>query len=134
MTENDPHLLFALLLVLGFLIIWYVDPLLKWIGEKLDEQAAWYVSLEDDRDPVLDPKYIGRAERVFFTVAVAFNLPGYLIAMMLWIAAKLAANWEHRDPRSDETRGNSIRALILSISSLGVALTVGLVLRTLVGP
>jgi len=39
------------------------------------------------------PWVTGITERLFFTVAVAFELSGVATAMMGWMAIKLAANW-----------------------------------------
>src|SRR3989442_1456443 len=39
------------------------------------------------------PWLTGIIERLFFTVAVAFDLSGVATAMMAWMAIKLATNW-----------------------------------------
>lgn len=104
------------------------DRVLEWLYQKIEGQIQQKVEDADEDPAVVEGKYIGRAERLFFTVVVALKLPGFLTAMMLWIGAKMAANW-HRQEDGREVRARSIGALILGISSLGMALLVGLGLR-----
>ena len=57
-----------------------------------------------DQDPqyrILIPISIGVVENLFFTIGVAFNLSGVMVAMVAWMGAKMAAHWgkesqEHR--------------------------------------
>ena len=39
------------------------------------------------------PYITGTVERGFFTVAIAANLPGAVVAMVAWIAVKMATHW-----------------------------------------
>lgn len=47
--------------------------------------------------------FMGLLERFFFTLAIAFNIPGVGVAMLAWITAKMAANWNNRKPLGDVT-------------------------------
>ena len=61
--------------------------------------AVWWTlkTLRDDYNTKLirwdDTVFLGSIERLFFSVATAFNLSGIAIGMVAWIAAKMAANW-----------------------------------------
>lgn len=113
----------------GTLILGFVLP--KCVRSSINCAANEY--LNDVGSAVVPPEIIGLIEQMFFAGSVAFLPPnalaGVLPAMMLWVAAKLAANWEHQKPRSRKIRGKSIRAVALSATSLGVALVGGLIAR-----
>lgn len=71
---------------------------------------------------------LGLVEGVFFTVAVAFNLPGVVIAMIAWMVAKMAAHWGSAE---SEVQPNiaAVRfsALLGSMISLFFAMIGGLI-------
>lgn len=92
----------------------------------MNEKVRFYVPEESRMIPA---KYIGYAEGMFFTLAVAFQFSGVLIAMMLWVAAKLTVNWRWRAPRSQLNQFKALRSLIMSLTSLGFALVGGLIAR-----
>lgn len=109
------------------------------VGSGLADRSKWFVNqmanaeLENDARAAVPPWIIGCVEQTFFALAVALlpptGLAGVLPAMMLWVAAKMAANWEQQRPRWRVTRGKSIRALAAGLASLGVALAGGLIAR-----
>ncbi len=76
----------------------------------------------------------GAIERLFFSLVVAFDLPGTTIAMIAWIAAKMAANWNRPtldQPSSPEeaiqrARG-SFTALTAGLVSMAFAAIGGLI-------
>ncbi len=74
---------------------------------------------------------MGLLERFFFTLAVAFNIPGVGVAMLAWIAAKMAANWNNRKPSvnitEDDLKSDRLSALQGGITSMFFALLGGLV-------
>ena len=75
--------------------------------------------------------FMGLLERFFFTLAVAFNIPGVGVAMLAWIAAKMAANWNNRKPSvnitEDDLKSDRLSALQGGITSMLFALPGGLV-------
>lgn len=91
--------------------------------EFVDEKAGL-----ESRASEIPEWIVGTAERLFFTVAVAFSVPGILPAMVLWLGAKMAANWGARPPARD-VRTWRMRALILGVASLTFALLGGLFAR-----
>lgn len=72
---------------------------------------------------------LGTFERLLAFVVVAFNIPQAGTIFIAWIAAKLAANWQRRDAKTDDREAAIIRAstfialmsgvLSLALGSLG---------------
>ncbi len=52
---------------------------------------------EREKDSIIPILVLGPVERLFFSVAVAFNISGIATAMIAWIAAKMVAYWNTRD-------------------------------------
>lgn len=119
---------FVLIVVATILLMGPTDRVLRHLNGMIEDQIHEKVQDAEEDPEVIEGKYIGRAERLFFGTAVALQLPGFLTAMILWIGAKMATNWHRQEP-SAEKRARSIGALILGITSLGVSLLVGLGLR-----
>lgn len=55
-------------------------------------------------DTVVPPPLTGSLERLFFTILVGLNVPGFPIAMMAWLAVKMATNWNRPTPTGGEPR------------------------------
>jgi hypothetical protein len=53
----------------------------------------------------------GTVERLFFLVAVAFNLSGVVVAMVGWIGVKMAAHWGARPEAPEQQKSGSIYAI-----------------------
>ena len=75
----------------------------------------------------IPPGLTGVIERLFFTVAVAFELSGVATAMMAWIAIKLAADW-NRPSTTPDTAG-TLSAALGGLVSMLFAVTGGLICR-----
>lgn len=113
-------------IAVGFIVSvaggWVTLPVLRRV---LD----WAMNVKPDAGrPGLCPAIVGMAERGFFTAAVAWSVPGTVVGMMVWISAKMAANWEAR-PDGHRVRTYRIRALVLDLVSMGFALAGGLIAR-----
>ena len=57
----------------------------------------------------------GLTERLFFTIVVAFDISGTATAMMGWLGAKMATNW-NRTPQPDPA--GAISALVTGLISM----------------
>lgn len=70
-------------------------------------------------------------ERLFFAVAVAFEVPGVLVAMIGWIAAKIAVNWGEYARGQDlvGAKNRHFTAIMSGLVSMFIALIAGLILR-----
>lgn len=66
----------------------------------------------------IPPWLLGSVERLMFTFVVAFNLPGAAVAMMAWLAAKMAANWGSRVAANKNDGVETERLLQLRLSAL----------------
>lgn len=76
------------------------------------------------------PMITGVIERTFFTFIVAFDVSGGAIAMMAWLAAKMAVNWNRVSVSDSATRGFSMTALQAGMVSLFFALIGGLICKS----
>ena len=69
-----------------------------------------------DEDPnyrILIPLSIGVIESLFFTIGVAFNLSGVMIAMVAWMGAKMAAHWGNESQEHQISNIVTVRFLVL---------------------
>jgi len=117
----------ALGILAGFTIslgvAWYAVPwVLEWLREGLGERSA-----RPGED--LPGWKVGTLERAFFTVGVGAGLPTVLTAMMLWVAAKMAANWGSRPQEIQQIEAMRLTALLGSLVSMLFALIGGGVVR-----
>jgi hypothetical protein len=92
--------------------------------------------LDVRRDPTekrTPPWLTGLLERVFFTLAVAMNATGVVPAMMTWLIAKLAANWQYRgDIPSERDKANyKFSAIIVGLLSMLFAYVGGVLINSL---
>jgi len=60
------------------------------------------------------PISIGLIESLFFTLGVAFNISGVMIAMVGWMGAKMAAHWGEERHRENLASVGTIRFLMLT--------------------
>ena len=73
------------------------------------------------------PWLTGIIERLFFTIAVAYNVGGSITAMILWIAIKLGANWGPDDGRASAFRFRIVSGALGGLVSMLFALVGGLI-------
>ena len=72
----------------------------------------------------------GMIERLFFTVLVAFNVAGVAVAMIAWIALKLATNWNRNYwKKTSSARLYGFSALLAGLVSMLFAFLGGLIAR-----
>ncbi len=71
----------------------------------------------------------GLIERMFFTLIIAFDVSGSAVAMMGWLAAKMAVNWKRQPGDSPINRAFSMTALQAGMMSLLFLLIGGLICR-----
>jgi len=72
------------------------------------------------------PTLTGIIERIFFTIIVAFNVSGGAVAMIAWIGAKMAINWNRLSGENPVARAFAMTAFQAGIVSLFFALIGGL--------
>lgn len=75
------------------------------------------------------PVITGLVERTFFTLVIAFDVSGGAIAMIAWLGAKMAVNWNRLSGESAVARGFSMTALQTGMVSLFFALVGGLICK-----
>jgi hypothetical protein len=99
-----------------------VSLVLEWLRRDLGKEAA----LPGEELPAW---IVGTVERIFFTLALAGGLPGVSVAMMLWIATKMAATWGNRSQERPDIETLRSIALLGSVVSMTFALIGGWVVR-----
>jgi hypothetical protein len=99
-----------------------VPRVLEWLRKDLGDEST----LPGEELPAW---IVGTIERAFFTIAVAAGLPSVLVAMMLWIAAKMAAHWGSRSEEIHDIEALRLTALLGSVVSMLFALIGGWVIR-----
>jgi len=72
------------------------------------------------------PATIGVIERFFFTILVAFYLPGVATAIITWMLIKMATGWNRIQKGETWRRMLSFQALLNSMFSLTFAVVAGL--------
>jgi hypothetical protein len=100
----------------------------------LDQFITW-LSIRSMRKGMETPDHnrvkswiTGTIERTFFTFAIIYNLPGVLVAMIAWIAAKMVAAWNTIEEFPDIEKLR-ISALLGGIISMFFAMLGGLIIR-----
>ena len=115
-----------------FLGHFIVKRFLEFLSQKLQ--------LPKDRNPIpgtptiRTPSFItGNLERLFFTIAVAADIPAFLPAMITWLGLKLVANWQLReDIENQRDKANyKVSVLLAGFLSMLISLVIGLVMRRL---
>ena len=104
---------------------WRRSYLKKIIGEKIPISQPEEQILKRDILPIIT----GLLERIFFTLLVAFDISGTGVAMMAWLGAKMAANWNRQSNNDHIVRVFSVTALQSGLVSLLFALLGGLICR-----
>jgi MFS superfamily sulfate permease-like transporter len=98
----------------------------NWLRRKIPKKEG-----EAEPTHYLPASVIGYLERTFFGLVIAFEVSGAAVAMMAWIAAKLAANWNRWDEKEESARRKaiaySISALLSGMVSMIFALVAGLI-------
>ncbi len=95
---------------------------LKWLRS--------YMKLEPKLDKGKVPPWLmGVGERLFFTIAVRYDMPGVVVAMIAWLGLKLASNWK-RPPeeitQEDRLKDWALSAALAGLLSMTFALLGGL--------
>ena len=111
----------------------------EWKEFTRDQRFDFYVGLEfypplpESSERQVPLLITGTAERLFFTLVVAFNVPGAAIAMVAWIALKLLASRADRERRAEELEkpllAFEFAGLLGNLSSMFFALVGGLICR-----
>jgi hypothetical protein len=116
---------------------WVTTKFLTWIRGKVKENARQIDNIENDEfesfsgNEYFPPRITGTLERLFFAVLVGFDVSGTAIAMILWVALKMTAEWlsviqEQREAWKLQT---VFSALLGNVVSLLFALVGGLIFR-----
>ena len=112
--------LFVSMLVGGFVTEFTLKGLRKMRDvEKGEESNVW------------SPWITGFIERGFFTVAVALQFPGFVAAMVGWIALKMVTHWQRMVDKSDDRTQIDLAftALLAGLVSMFFAILGGLICR-----
>ena len=72
---------------------------------------------------------VGIVERGFFTIVIAFWVPGAAVAMISWIMVKMVTNWHQITGKNLTDRGLALCSLMASLVSMFFALIGGLFCR-----
>jgi hypothetical protein len=91
------------------------------------EPAPWHVAPAD-----VPPWLTGSLERLFFTVAVGFDVSGFVVAMVAWIAIKMGTDWNRPHGGGHDPAG-AWTALLGGFMSMFFALIGGLICRGAIG-
>ncbi len=95
---------FGLLVALvfgGIVTQFYARKVRKIVG---DEDPHYRISI---------PIALGVAENLFFTMGVAFDLSGVMVAMVTWMAAKMAAHWGKNSQENRIKNIGTVRFMVL---------------------
>jgi len=112
--------------VLGFFV---VEKFLKWLSTLIELPPDRSVPGDNTkRTPIW---VTGGLERLFFTIAVAVNIAGVLPDMIVWLAVKLAANWQSRQDLGAERKNYTFSGLMGGFLSMLIVLVCGLLIRLL---
>jgi hypothetical protein len=114
------------LLIYFFLEIVHIHIKAK-AGERGEEKAY-----DEVMKPLDVPSWlVGLVERTFFAVLVAFNVSATALAILTWIALKMAFSWNivWREKGSITLRSLAFSALLANLFSMLFALIGGLICR-----
>jgi hypothetical protein len=70
---------------------------------------------------------IGTLERLFFTLIIAFDVTAAAVAMVAWLALKMATNWNR--PNASHTPTEALTGLLGGLISMLFALIGGLICK-----
>ncbi|HYA93109.1 MAG TPA: hypothetical protein VEK32_16600 [Thermodesulfobacteriota bacterium] len=116
---------------------WVTTKFLNWIRGRIKENAKQIDNVEDHEfesfsgNEYFPPRITGTLERLFFVLLVGFDVSGTAIAMILWVAVKMAAEWFSviQEQREAWKMQVVFSALLGNVVSLLFALVAGLVFR-----
>lgn len=111
----------------GFTLSLAVAPfVVSWLLERLRTDLG-----EEPGSPreVIPHWVVGTFERGFFTLVVAAGLSGVPMAMILWIAAKMVAEWGIGPPETQNLKTLRLTSLLGDLVSMVFALIGGGVVR-----
>jgi hypothetical protein len=116
---------------------WVTSKFLIWIRGKVKENARRIDNIEDDEfesfsgNQYFPPRITGILERLFFAALVGFDVSGTAIAMILWVALKMATEWFSVIQEQREAWKMQIvfSTLLGNVVSLLFALVGGLIFR-----
>jgi hypothetical protein len=110
-----------------------MTPLISWIiglsvalilGDLVPRVVLWAmrrrINFRRPTYPGIPVLVTGTIERLFFLVAVAFNLSGVIVAMIGWIGVKMAAHWGARQEANEQQAVDSIYAVRISAILAGI--------------
>lgn len=99
------HLITSILLVR--LRIHFEGRKKEWIDFAAKQKERFYLGIDvyppndsSKKGKPIHPAIIGTAERLFFTIVVAFDLAGAVVAMVGWIALKMLASRPYSEKRA----------------------------------
>lgn len=115
-------------LILGSLFSWLTWCGLRKFFDSIVSRKGWDVPEEENERVPIQPVLTGILERLFFTILIAFNIPGVAGGLFTWIVVKMVSGW-NRMTGGNETwrRVLSFNALINSLVSLFFAVLGGLI-------
>lgn len=115
--------------VVRWLIGLFVSLVVGWLVTSQFVQlvrARYKIEYISGTSPGVPASLTGLVERLFFTVVVAFDISGTVVAMIGWIAAKMVANWS-RQGTTYEFAPGALSALLGGMVSMLFALLGGLI-------
>ncbi len=119
--------------IAGLLVSVVIGGPVTWLFLKLLRQHMRLEKEDEDPDTLAVPPWLlGMLERLFFTIVIAFQVPGAAVAMMVWLTVKMAANWNRPQIPNDKivsTRRSrrAMSALLAGLVAMGFALIGGLI-------
>ena len=121
----------SLSLIAGhFVSRWFRNFRTQHIKEAVNDSEAIKKQQKEQISSNLLPKVTGLIERTFFTLIVAFDVSGGAVAMIAWLGAKMAVNWNRQSgDNSVVNRALSMTALQTGMVSLLFALIGGLICK-----
>ena len=141
------HLITSILLIR--LRIHFEGRKKEWIDFPKKQKERFYLGIDvyppfksHKKGKPIHPAIIGIIERLFFTIVVALNLAGAVVAMIGWIGLKTLASRPHREMRAEKLEnetgstyspapGFQYAGVFGNLTSMFFALTGGLIIRFL---
>jgi MFS family permease len=125
-------LLFSLLIghLATDLFVKFLRKTKKDVDPEQEKQFRCFVERQKSKIIFAVPSWLmGILERSFFTLLVGADVNGAGVAMMTWLAVKMASNWHKISSRRAEARNYGLTALAGGMYSMVFALIGGLIYR-----